>query len=96
MLFLLAPAAAPGWPPGHAPKIGLIDLACTVLHIFPQTAGLGAVRMLALLGGAMATHIRAEMPLWSNTLFSLSRGLFMRGGLWLPPSDPRALFAIKR
>ena len=38
---------------------GLIELACLALHLVPRTA----------LGGAIATHVRLENPLFSHVLF---------------------------
>ena len=52
--------------------------------------------MMALLGGAMATQIRAASPLFSHTLFSVYLGLFMWGGLWLRNPHLRALFPVAR
>ena len=85
-----------GWPAGYAFMIGLIELACLVLYLVPRTAVLGAVLMMGLLGGAMATQIRAGSPLFSHVLFSLYLGLFMWGGLWLRDGRLRALFPIVR
>jgi hypothetical protein len=83
-----------GWPSGYAFMIGLVELACLVLYLVPRTSVLGAVLMMGLLGGAMATQIRAGSPLFSHILFSLYLGLFMWGGLWLRDSRLRALFPI--
>jgi hypothetical protein len=55
---------------------------------------LGAVLMTGLLGGAMATQIRVDNPLFSHILFSLYLGLFMWGGLWLRDRRVRTLFPI--
>lgn len=85
-----------GWPAGYAFMIGLIELACLVLYLVPRTAVLGAVLMMGLLGGAMATQIRAGSPLFSHVLFSLYLGLFMWGGLWLRDGRLRVLFPIVR
>jgi len=85
-----------GWPPGYAFMIGLIELACLALYLFPRTSSLGAVLMMGLLGGAMATQIRAGNPLLSHILFSLYLGLFMWGGLWLRDEHLRALFPVAR
>lgn len=85
-----------GWPTGYAFMIGLIELACLILYLVPRTALLGAVLMMGLLGGAMATQIRAGSPLLSHVLFSLYLGLFMWGGLWLRDGRLRALFPIAR
>lgn len=83
-----------GWPAGYAFLIGLIELACLVLYLVPRTSMLGAVLMMGLLGGAMATQIRVESPLFSHTLFSVYLGLFMWGGLWLRNARLRALFPM--
>ena len=83
-----------GWPPGYAFMIGIIELACVVLYLIPRTSVLGAVLMTGLLGGAMATQIRVDNPLFSHILFSLYLGLFMWGGLWLRDRRVRALFPI--
>ncbi len=83
-----------GWPAGFAVKIGVLELLCLVLYLIPRTSVLGAVLMMGLLGGAMATQIRAGSPLFSHILFSVYLGLFMWGGLWLRDSRLRALFPI--
>lgn len=81
-----------GWDPRHTLMIGLFELAFVLLYLWPRTAVLGAVLMTALLGGAMATHIRVDSPLFSHTLFSIYLALFMWGGLWLRSPALRALF----
>lgn len=84
--------AALGWPPGHALWIGVLELTLVLLYLFPRTSVLGAALFTGLLGGAMATHIRVDSPLFSHTLFSIYLGLFMWGGLWLRDEKLRALF----
>lgn len=86
--------AALGWPPGHTLMIGFVELACLLLYLAPRTRLLGAVLMMGLLGGAMATQIRAGSPLFSHVLFSVYLGLFMWGGLWLRDRRLRALFPL--
>lgn len=83
-----------GWPSGYAFMIGVIELACLLLYLVPRTSVLGAVLMMGLLGGAMATQIRAGSPLFSHILFSIYLGLFMWGGLWLRDERLRALFPV--
>lgn len=85
-----------GWPPGYAFGIGVVELSLVVLYLIPRTSVLGAVLFMGLLGGAMATHIRAESPLYSHILFSLYLGLFMWGGLWLRDERLRTLFPWRR
>lgn len=81
-----------GWPPGYVLMIGVIELTCLVLYLIPRTSLFGAVLMMGLLGGAMATQIRAGSPLFSHVLFSVYLGLFMWGGLWLRSPQVRAVF----
>jgi DoxX-like family len=83
-----------GWPAGFSFMIGLVELTCLVLYLIPRTSLLGAVLMMGLLGGAMATQIRAQSPLFSHVLFSIYLVLFMWGGLWLRDQRLRALFPI--
>ena len=85
-----------GWPSGHVLMIGLIELGCLILYLIPRTSLLGAVLFMGLFGGAMATQVRAESPLFSHILFSLYLGLMMWGGLWLRSPWLRAVFPIRR
>jgi hypothetical protein len=85
-----------GWPSGYTLMIGLIELTCLVLYLIPRTSVFGAVLTMGLLGGAMATQIRADSPLFSHVLFSLYLGLFMWGGLWLRDPRLRTLFPVAR
>jgi len=85
-----------GWPAGYAFMIGIIELSCLLLYLIPRTSLFGGILMMGLLGGAMATQIRAGSPLFSHILFSIYLGLFMWGGLWLRDARLRALFPIAR
>ncbi|WP_299014504.1 DoxX family protein [uncultured Caulobacter sp.] len=75
-----------GWDPRHTLMIGIIEATCLTLYLIPRTR---------LLGGAMATQIRAESPLFSHVLFSVYLGLFLWGGLWLRDPALRALFPVR-
>ena len=85
-----------GWPSGYAFSIGILELTCVVLYLVPRTSVFGAVFTMGLLGGAMATQIRAESPLFSHVLFSLYVGIFMWGGLWLRRPRLRAVFPLAK
>jgi hypothetical protein len=88
--------AALGWPHGYALMIGLIELAGTVLYVIPATSLLGAIIMTGLFGGAIATQVRAESPLFSHTLFSFYLAAFMWGGLWLRDARIRSILPFRR
>ena len=75
--------------------VALFELTFVLLYLYPRTSMLGAVLMTALLGGAMATHIRVGSPLFSHILFSIYLALFMWGGLWLRSPALRAVFPFR-
>lgn len=83
-----------GWNAKHLWVIAAIELVGTLLYALPRTSALGAVLLTGLLGGAVATHLRIDQPLFSHTLFPLYVGLLMWGGLWLRNPRARALFAL--
>ena len=85
-----------GWSPHYTVMIGVFELTFLVLYLIPRTSLAGAILMMALLGGAMATQIRAGNPLFSHVLFGLYLGLLMWGGLWLRDPTVRALFPFRR
>jgi hypothetical protein len=63
--------------------LGVITLICTALYAWPRTALLGAVLLTAIMGGAIASHLRLGDPLFSHTLFGVYLGLLFWVGLWL-------------
>lgn len=88
--------AALGWPEAPILLIGLLELLCTALFLYPATGLTGGILMMAILGGAMVTQIRAGSPLATHTFFSLYLGVMMWGGLWLRDPAFRALFPWRR
>ena len=110
-LFMLAASAAPklfgmpitteimtglGWPDAPIFLIGLMEVALTLLFLFPPTALLGAVLMTALLGGAIATNLQGHAPLFGNTLFGTYLGAVMWLALTLRDPRIRAVFPLVR
>jgi len=85
-----------GWPEAPVLLIGVLELVCTLLFLLPPTGLLGSVLMMAILGGAMVTQIRAGSPLFSHMLFSIYLGIMMWGGLILRDPRIRAVFPIVR
>ena len=82
-----------GYPLPLAPVIGAILLICVVLYVIPRTAPLGAILLTGYLGGAVASQLRIEMPLFGYTLFPIYVAVLAWGGLYLRDSRVRALFA---
>lgn len=88
--------AALGWPGAPILLIGSLELISTLLFLFPPTAVLGASLMMAILGGAITTQLRAGSPLASHTLFGIYLGVTMWGGLILRDPRVRAVFPLAK
>ena len=85
-----------GYPIAVIRPLGLISLACTLLYAVPRTSILGAILLTAYLGGAVASKVRIEDPLFSSVLFGVYFGLLVWGGLYLRDGELRSLVPIKR
>ncbi|MGZ7443006.1 DoxX family protein [Paenibacillus sp. TH7-28] len=81
-----------GFAEHHIVTIGILALLPTVLYAIPRTAILGAVLLTAFYGGVVATQIRVDAPLFSNTLFAVYLAILAWGGLWLRNDKVRRLF----
>ena len=83
----LAPAvegsADLGWSGDAIFVIGVIEIVCLALYLIPRTAVLGALLWTGYLGGAVATHVRVENPLFSHTLFPIYVAALLWAALWL-------------
>ena len=51
-----------GWRLDQMTALGIVELACVILYLIPQTAVFGAILLTAYLGGATATHARIGDP----------------------------------
>jgi hypothetical protein len=84
-----------GYPDSIARTIGITELAITILYAIPRTAVFGAVLLMGVLGGAIASHARLSDPLFSHTLFGGYLGIVAWGGLWLRDERLRSLFPFR-
>jgi hypothetical protein len=75
--------------PALARMLGVLLLACTVLHAVPRTALLGAILLTGYLGGSIAIHVRAGSPLFSHVLFGAYVGLALWAGLLVRDGQAR-------
>src|SRR5262245_58684130 len=68
LMTLMNPAPAQeqmkrlGYPEGYIRGIVIVEIACVVIYMIPQTAVLGAILLTGYLGGATATHVRVGEP----------------------------------
>jgi len=97
MKFFPSPEAEKGFahlgiPMGHAVGLGVLELACTLLYLFPRTRVLGAVLLTGYLGGAIQTHLRVGDPFIVQALL----GVMLWGGVWLRDPRLRALLPLVR
>jgi hypothetical protein len=85
-----------GYPLDVIRPIGFIGLACTVLYAIPRTSILGAILLTGYLGGAIASKVRIEDPIFSSVLFGVYFGILVWGGLYLRDERLRALIPLSR
>jgi hypothetical protein len=98
LLFLLPASVAPkligaevavksltdiGWPTTYLFGLGILELVLILLFALPRTGPLGAVLFTAMLGGTVASHLRAGSPMAGYTLFGVYLGIFMWTALYL-------------
>ena len=81
-----------GYPERLLIGLGILELACTVLYVIPQTAVLGAILLTAYLGGAISTHVRVGDPF----IIPIVLGILVWGGLFLRDVRLRALIPLRR
>ena len=84
-----------GFSAHHIHILGILGLLATLLYAYPKTSILGAVLLTGYWGGAIATHLRLENPLFSHLLFPVYLAILAWGGIWLVNEQLRRLFPIR-
>lgn len=85
-----------GFAAHHIIPIGILGLISILLYAYPKTSILGAILLTGYWGGAIATHVRLDNPLFSHILFPVYLGILAWGGLWLVNERLRGLFPLKK
>jgi len=85
-----------GYPRDIVFSLGVILLSCVVAYVIPRTSVLGALLLTGYLGGAVATHVRVENPLFTHVLFPAYVAALLWGGLILRDARLRAFLPIRR
>ncbi|MEX2142921.1 MAG: DoxX family protein [Pirellulales bacterium] len=80
-----------GYAESHALGLGILEIACTVLYVIPQTSVLGAILLTGYLGGATATHVRIDDPF----IPPIVMGVLVWLGLYLRDPRLRALVPLR-
>lgn len=83
-----------GYPAAVITPIGVVEVACTLLYIIPQTSVLGAILVVGYLGGAIATHVRVED--YAGIAPPLALGVFAWLGLYLRDPRLRGLIPLRK
>jgi hypothetical protein len=72
--------------------IGIVEVACAILYLIPQTAVLGAILVTGYLGGATNHHVRVGEPFVMPILL----GVLVWLGLFLRDRRIRAVLPFRR
>jgi hypothetical protein len=72
-----------GYQAGTVAGIGILELACLAVYLLRSTSVLGALLLTGYLGGAIASQLRADNPLFSHVLFPTYVAALIWGGLYL-------------
>jgi hypothetical protein len=83
-----------GYPESVILSLGVVLLACTLLYLIPRTSVLGAILLTGYLGGAVASHVRAEDGLFP-VFFPVMMGALAWGGLFLREGRLRELIPLR-
>jgi hypothetical protein len=85
-----------GYPVDTIRPLGAVLLVCTALYAIPRTAIFGAILLTGYLGGAIASKVRIEDPLFGSVLFGVYFAVLVWGGLYLRNKRLRSLIPICR
>jgi hypothetical protein len=76
-----------GWPMDVLIPLAIVEIACAVIYLIPQTSVLGAVLLTGYLGGATASHVRA----YDNFASPVIMGVVVWLGIYLRCGRLRAI-----
>src|SRR4029077_7301440 len=98
-LMKLAPVvegfAKLGFPIRLAVPLGIIELVCILLYVFPRTSILGAILLTGYLGGAIAIQLPTGNSLFGEVLFPVYVGAIVWGGIYLRDDRLRTLIPLR-
>ena len=71
--------------------LGIVEIACTIVYLIPQTAVLGAILLTGYMGGAIATHVRLEEDFYIQSII----GVVIWLGIYLRDARLRRLIPLR-
>lgn len=81
-----------GWPDNMLITVAVLEALSVILYLIPQVSVLGAIVLTGYLGGAIATHLRMQEPVYIHVAI----GVFIWGGLYLRESRLRSLIPFRK
>ena len=84
-----------GYPESTIVGIGVALLICTLLYLIPRTSVLGAILLTGYLGGAVASNLRAQQPMF-NLVFPVIIAAIAWSGLWLRDTRLQQLAPLRK
>lgn len=84
-----------GYPKDSVLYLGIVLLIATVLYVVPRTCFIGAILLTAWLGGAVATHVIHNDPVF-NKLFPVVIGILIWLSIWLRDKRLQQLLMTKK
>jgi hypothetical protein len=95
--LMQSPAAVEGFTKAGIPRgailpLGIVELSCLALYLFPRTTVLGTLLLTGYLGGAVLTNI----ILRADFIHAFVVGFFVWAGAWLRVPELQTLIPIRR
>ena len=80
-----------GLPESLRVPLGVLELVCVLVYVFPATSVMGAILLTGYVGGAIVTHLRIGEPV----VFQIALGLLVWLGLYLRESRLKSLLPLR-
>src|SRR5947209_8622892 len=92
--FVVEATTRLGYSEGVIVGLGIVLLTCLALYVIPRTSVLGAILLTGYLGGAVASHVRADGDPFP-VVFPVLVGVLLWGGLLLRDGRLRVLVPLR-
>jgi hypothetical protein len=84
-----------GYPIRFVLVIGLLEFLCAIAYAVPRTSAIGAVLLTGYLGGAVASHLRIEDPVFTHVLAPIYMAVMIWTGVLLSDDRLRRVFMLR-
>ena len=80
-----------GLPESLRVPLGVLELVCVLVYVFPATSVMGAILLTGYVGGTIVTHLRIGEPV----VFQIALGLLVWLGLYMRESRLKSLLPLR-